>query len=67
MRGYLEYLIQYNAGGSFEPRLLESWEVSKDATEYLLHIRPSVSWNDGRGILTAKDIAYNFARWCDGK
>ncbi|KIC15683.1 ABC transporter substrate-binding protein [Leisingera sp. ANG-DT] len=67
VRGYLEYLVQYNADGTFEPRLLESWEVNEDATEYLLHIRPGVNWNDGRGTLTAKDVAYNFARWCDGK
>ncbi|MCB4458249.1 ABC transporter substrate-binding protein [Leisingera sp. McT4-56] len=67
VRGYLEYLVQYNADGTFEPRLLERWEVNEDATEYLLHIRPGVNWNDGRGTLTAKDVAYNFARWCDGK
>ncbi|MFY0311516.1 ABC transporter substrate-binding protein [Leisingera sp. D0M16] len=67
VRGYMEYLVQYNADGTFEPRLLESWEVNEDATEYLLHIRPGVHWNDGRGTLTAQDVAYNFARWCDGK
>ncbi len=66
VRGFLEYLVQYNADGTFEPRLLESWEVNDDATEYVLRVRPNVNWNDGRGTLTAKDVAYNFGRWCDG-
>ncbi len=66
VRGFLEYLVQYNADGTFEPRLLESWDINGDATEYVLKIRPGVKWNDGRGDLTAADVAYNFARWCDG-
>ena len=55
VRGYLEYLVQYNADGTFEPRLLTSWEVNEDATQYVLNIRPGVTWNDGRGTLTAAD------------
>lgn len=35
-RGWLEYLIQYNPDGSFEGRLLESWQANADATQ----IRP---------------------------
>jgi len=66
VRGYLEFLVQYNADGTFEPRLLESWEVNEDATVYVLNVRPGVTWNDGRGTLTAQDIAWNFTRWCDG-
>lgn len=63
-RGTLEYLVQYEADGTFTPMLLESWEVSDDATEYTLNVRPGVTWHDG-APLTADDIAFNVARWSD--
>ena len=63
-RGWLEYLVQANADGSIEGRLLESWEVNEDATVYVLNLRPGVTWNDGTPF-TAEDVAYNFTRWCD--
>lgn len=63
-RGWLEYLVQYNADGVFEPRLLESWEVNDDATQYVLNLRQGVLWNDGTPF-TSADVAYNFTRWCD--
>ena len=65
-RGWLEYLIQYNNDGSFEGRLLESWEANADATQYTLKIRPGVTWNNGEPF-TADDVVRNFARWTDGK
>ncbi|WP_461428187.1 ABC transporter substrate-binding protein [Gymnodinialimonas sp.] len=63
-RGWLEYLVQYNADGVFEPRLLTSWEVNEDATQYVLNLRQGVQWNDGTPF-TSADVAYNFTRWCD--
>ena len=63
-RGLLEYLVRYRRDGTFSGMLLDRWEISEDATEYVLHVREGVRWNTGAEF-TAEDVAHNIRRWCD--
>jgi peptide/nickel transport system substrate-binding protein len=63
-RAVAEPLVRFTDAFTFEPWVLEGWEVSPDAREYLLHVRPGVAWPDGAPF-DADDVLFNVARWCE--
>lgn len=66
MRGWLDYLVEYNNDGTIRGMLLDSWEANDTVTEYVLKLRPGTKWSNGDDF-TAEDVVHNFGRWADSK
>ena len=63
-RQSLEALVYYTPEYTFEPYLLESWEVNDNATEIVMKLRPNAVWTNG-DKLTSEHLMFNLERWCD--
>ncbi|SEM64329.1 peptide/nickel transport system substrate-binding protein [Roseovarius tolerans] len=63
-RQFCEPMVRWASDFSFQPMLLEGWEVSDDAKTYTLKVRQGAVWTNGDEF-NADDIIHNLNRWCD--
>ncbi|MFC1921748.1 ABC transporter substrate-binding protein [Chloroflexota bacterium] len=54
-------LVWFGEGGTIEPQLAESWEVSDDGTEYTFHLREDVVFHNGEPF-NADAVVFSWER-----
>ena len=57
-------LTQFTVDAHLAPALAEKWDVSPDGRTYTFHLRPHVTFHDGR-VFHAADVVYSFQRVLD--
>ncbi|MDD5779277.1 MAG: ABC transporter substrate-binding protein [Candidatus Thermoplasmatota archaeon] len=63
-RQVCEYLTYTGYDNITVPWLLDKWEANEDVTEWTLHLRKDVKFNDGSDF-TADDVIFNLEQWLD--
>lgn len=63
-RQVCEYLTYTGYDNITVPWLLDKWEANEDVTEWTLHLRQDVKFNDGSDF-TADDVIFNLEQWLD--
>jgi len=54
-------LVRFDADYRLQPYLAESWELNRDSTQIVFHLRRDVQWHDGLPT-TAHDVAFTFEK-----
>ncbi len=60
-----DWLFDREFGGTVKPGLADSWELSADARELVVHLRRDVTFHNG-APMTAEDVTFSWNRMVEG-